>query len=100
MSITEGWAYIYPNGEFHRLGVDHFRSVVIKRKDNTIVVKQDGGSYWSGIGQRGRAGAEFQIWSILEHMNDPATDSEKVRVKLLVDFPVRQPKVGDQLTSS
>lgn len=93
MGIDEGWAHIWPDGTFTRHGVDHFHAVVIKRKDNILVVKQDGGSYWSGIGQRGRAGAEYQIWSILsEELGAQENNTVQVRVKLLVDFPVRKIK--------
>lgn len=88
MPLNEGWASITQDGTFSRAGVDHFHSVVIKRKDNILVVKQDGGTYWTGIGmERGRVGAEYQVWSIQEE-----AEPDRVRVKLLIDFPVRKIK--------
>lgn len=90
--MHEGWAIITPRGEFQRFGVDHFNSVVIKRTHNLMVVKQDGGTYWSGIGQRGRAGAEYQVWEITEVGEDEREGFERLHVRLLIDFPVRKIK--------
>jgi hypothetical protein len=92
MSLLEGWARVFPNGEFVRDGIDHFHAVVVKRKQDILVVKQDGGTYWAGIGMdRARAGAEYQVWSILEDKpGDPGGEVDRIKVKLLVDFPVRK----------
>ena len=68
------------------------RGVLVARKDDILVIKIAGYTYWGGIGfGREYQHAEYQVYRVIWESPSPPNILE-IEVEFLISYPVRQSK--------
>lgn len=81
-----GFIKIYNNGTVERIGIDQPLGTLIAVRHEMVAIKVPGHSYWASRGEQGYAGAEIQLYKILER--NPEFPG-RYKVEDIMDIPIR-----------